>query len=73
MQLFGRNLIKEVVIFTFGEDKDLIFLEKAWREGKKGLILQEILEWLELHREELLANWDKAQNGTPLDKIAPLK
>ena len=35
--------------------------------------LKMILEWLELHREELLNNWEKAQNGTSLDKIAPLK
>ena len=35
--------------------------------------LKMILEWLELHREELLSNWEKAQKGTPLDKIEPLK
>lgn len=38
-----------------------------------GRALKMILEWLEIHREELLDNWVKAQNGTPLEKIAPLK
>ena len=37
-----------------------------------GRALKMILEWLEIHREELLSNWGKAQNGMPLDKIEPL-
>ena len=32
-----------------------------------------IFEWLDLHKEELLANWEKAKNGDTLDKIEPLK
>mgnify|MGYP002626546268 CR=1 FL=1 len=35
--------------------------------------LRMILEWLEEHRTELMVNWEKAQNGEPLDKIEPLK
>ncbi len=38
-----------------------------------GRALKMILEWLELHREELMDNWEKAQNGEPLEKITPLK
>ena len=37
-----------------------------------GRALKMILELLEIHREELLTNWGKAQNGMPLDKIEPL-
>lgn len=29
-------------------------------------------EWVALHTEELLTNWGKAREGTPLDKIDPL-
>ena len=32
-----------------------------------------IFEWLDLHKEELLSNWEKAKNGDTLDKIEPLK
>ena len=35
--------------------------------------LKLIYEWLELHREELISLWDKAQKGIPLQKIEPLK
>ena len=32
-----------------------------------------IAAWVELHREELLANWELAMSEQPLYKIAPLR
>jgi len=32
-----------------------------------------VYEWLDLHHEELLKNWDLAQNREPLNPIDPLK
>jgi hypothetical protein len=32
-----------------------------------------VLEWAALHRTELLANWQRAREGKPLDRIAPLE
>lgn len=29
--------------------------------------------WIEIHREELLANWELCQNGEPPFKIEPLR
>jgi len=31
-----------------------------------------VLDWAELHRAELLANWDRARRGLALIPIAPL-
>lgn len=31
-----------------------------------------VRKWTELHREELLEDWRKAQEGLPLDRIDPL-
>ena len=31
-----------------------------------------VLEWLELHRDELLGDWDRARRGEPLLPIPPL-
>jgi hypothetical protein len=31
-----------------------------------------VLEWANLHREELLDNWDRARRGTALRRIEPL-
>ena len=35
--------------------------------------LKLVYEWLDLHRTELLANWELAQEHMPLNKVAPLK
>ncbi len=38
-----------------------------------GRAMNLVLEWLELHKDELMIRWQKAQIGEPLDKIEPLK
>ncbi len=35
--------------------------------------LKLVLAWIELHREELMANWELAINGTKLFDIKPLQ
>lgn len=35
--------------------------------------LRLVIAWMELHRDELMANWELAANGEPLFKIDPLK
>ncbi len=35
--------------------------------------LRLVLEWAELHRAELLENWELARQGQPLIRIAPLE
>ena len=32
-----------------------------------------VLEWLDLHRDELLVDWSLAQDRKPLNKIEPLE
>jgi hypothetical protein len=31
-----------------------------------------IWAWLDLHRDELMINWEKARRQEPLDSVAPL-
>jgi hypothetical protein len=31
-----------------------------------------VIEWADIHRDELLANWHRARRGEPLIKIEPL-
>lgn len=35
--------------------------------------LAHVVEWLEIHRDELLEDWDLAVQGKPLRRIAPLE
>jgi hypothetical protein len=41
------------------------------RLGRRALSL--VLDWAEIHRAELLANWNAAQEHRPLKDIAPLE
>ena len=34
--------------------------------------LRLVREWTEIHRDELLAHWERARRREPLDRIAPL-
>jgi hypothetical protein len=35
-------------------------------------ILRLVREWAELHRDELMANWERARSKDPLEEIEPL-
>jgi len=35
--------------------------------------LKMVFEWMEVHRDELLIAWEKAQRGETLNYIEPLK
>ena len=52
---------------TFNMNGELLEGEMPNRQTKF------IVAWTELHKEELLANWELAMNEQPLYKIEPLK
>ncbi|AAY61740.1 hypothetical protein RFEPED_1570 [Rickettsia felis str. Pedreira] len=54
----------EVIISLNGKILEGKFLKRA---------LQLVTEWLNIHKEELIDNWNKTQNGEPLNSIAPLE
>jgi hypothetical protein len=35
--------------------------------------LRLVLEWAELHKQELLEDWERARRRQPLERIAPLE
>jgi hypothetical protein len=49
-----------------GRDRDA-------RSAAPPRVLGMITEWAALHREELRANWKRAQSEQPLEPIAPLE
>ena len=60
-----------------GQDADTIVniltLEVMQPGPLKRRALGLVLDWAELHRDELLANWELAREGKPLNQIAPLE
>ncbi|MCL2416841.1 MAG: DUF4160 domain-containing protein [Bacteroidales bacterium] len=57
----------------YGEYKMLVYIENGTVVGEMPQrALKMVFDWLEIHRVELLELWNKAQNGEPIGKIAPL-
>jgi hypothetical protein len=60
-----------------GQDEDTVIaiqtLEILQAGSLKRRALGLVLDWAELHRDELLANWELARQRLPLNQIAPLE
>ena len=59
---------------NYGEYRIVISIDDEIVNGympKRALKL--VFEWMDINKEELLANWEKCQKGEELNKIKPLK
>ena len=57
----------------YGEHEALVSLDGAVLAGKlPRRALSMVLEWLAMHRTELVDNWTRAQQRKPLQPIKPL-
>ena len=58
----------------YGNFKALIDIQESCviRGALPNRQLKLILAWCELHRDELMQNWELAKDNQPLNKIAPL-
>jgi len=58
----------------YGEYEITVDIETGVVTGKfPRRALKIVIEWYELHREELMDNWNAAINRKPLSKIKPLE
>ena len=59
---------------VYGEYEISVEIETAMIHGNfPGRALKLVLEWTNLHKPELLENWQLARLGQPLKRIAPLE
>ncbi len=58
----------------YSEYHALVDIENGcvFRGALPGRQLKFILAWCELHRDELMQNWELAKDNRPLNQIAPL-
>jgi hypothetical protein len=57
----------------YGTQEVTIEIETGIVQGRMSRrALNLLFDWLDEHREELLANWERAENHQPLDSISPL-
>jgi len=59
---------------TYGDFEITVTIETGIVSGEfPKRALSHVLEWLELHKEELMENWELSKERKPLNKVAPLE
>jgi len=59
---------------VYGEHEISVEVESGRIHGQfPARALRLVLEWADLHKEELIENWQLARQGQPLRRIAPLE
>jgi len=59
---------------VYGEHEISVDIESGTIHGEfPPRALRLVLEWANLHKQELIENWQLARQGQPLKRIAPLE
>ena len=59
---------------VYGEYEVTVEIESGRVTGRfPARAMRHVLEWADLHQQELLENWRLARAGQPLNRIAPLE
>jgi hypothetical protein len=59
---------------VYGEHKITVEIESGHVQGEFPTRARRlVLEWASLHRQELVANWERARRREPLTRIEPLE
>ncbi len=72
--MFYRDHVPPHFHATYGEYEVTIDVETGVVHGrfpKRALRL--VLEWLDLHKDDLMENWQRARERRPLQDIEPLE
>ncbi len=72
--MFYRDHVPPHFHATYGEYEVTVDVETGVVHGrfpKRALRL--VLEWLDLHKDDLMANWQRARERRPLQDIEPLE
>ena len=69
----GKHHIPHIHVIC-GDDESVFSLEGQLLEGKISSQKQKLVEaWIEIHKEELQANWKLLDEGDPFFRIEPLR
>ena len=59
---------------VYGEHEISVEMESGAIHGEfPARALRLVLEWANLHKQELIENWELARQGQPLKRVAPLE
>ena len=74
IRMYFRDHVPPHFHAQYGEYEITVNINDGIVEGKfPKRALNAVMEWYELHKEELLSDWELAQAEQPLKKIEPLE
>lgn len=72
--MFYRDHLPPHFHAVYGEYEVKVDIESGVVHGTfPSRAMRHVLEWLDLHREELMDNWQRVERREPLLRIAPLE
>lgn len=72
--LFYRDHVPPHFHAVYGDFQITVEIDTGTLEGRfPKRALQHVLEWHEMHKQELLDNWELARHKQPLKQIPPLE
>ena len=72
--LYWRDHNPPHIHFTYGEYECTISVLDRVVSGKApSKVIAKVNEWMDLHEDEILTLWEKAQKGEKLGRIEPLR
>ena len=74
ISLYWRDHNPPHIHFTYGEYECTISVLDRVVSGKApSKVIAKVNEWMDLHEDEILTLWEKAQKGEKLGRIEPLR
>ena len=74
ISMFGNEHNPPHFHIKYGHYKAVYIMRNGIIKGEIPInVLKKVSEWVEIHKEELVQNWECLQNGKDINKIEPLK
>ncbi len=74
ISLFWRDHNPPHIHFSYGDFECTIsVIDRIVQGCAPSKVIVKVNEWMDLHEQEILSLWEKAQRGEELNRIAPLK
>jgi len=74
ISMFGSEHNPPHFHIKYGHYKALYTIKNGVIKGEIPIsVLKKVNDWVEIHKEELIQNWDLLQSGGNVNKVEPLK